>query len=86
MLRHDLHALLYAPFRFVIARDEAEKVTLTFVQPSTQFDSLRHPQITEVGTSLDATVARILSLIDLTPPEGLTLAQLPGEAHQTPAG
>ncbi|WP_269858979.1 DUF302 domain-containing protein [Streptomyces sp. RPT161] len=70
MFRHDPTAMLYAPLRVVIHTDRTGHTRFAIDQPSTLFASLGNPDITAVGTELDALVADLLTALGATvPPE-----------------
>ncbi|MDF3288099.1 DUF302 domain-containing protein [Streptomyces silvisoli] len=70
MFRHDPTAMLYAPLRVVIHTDRTGHTRFVIDQPSTLFASLGNPDITAVGTELDALVSDLLTALGATvPPE-----------------
>ena len=62
--------MLYAPLRTAIYEDADGAVHLSIDQPSTRFGSFGDARIAEIGSRLDAKVASLLRLLELTvPPE-----------------
>lgn len=68
MFRHDPRALLYAPLRTVIWEDSAGTAWFSIHQPSTQFASLGHPEITKVGDELDHKLADLCDALHIDVP------------------
>ncbi|MHA7664196.1 DUF302 domain-containing protein [Mycolicibacterium sp. HS_4_1] len=71
MFRHDPGIMLYAPMRVAIYEDSDGAVHLSLDQPSTRFGSFGDSRIAEVGSRLDAKIAALLRLLDVTVPAEL---------------
>jgi len=71
MFRHDPRAMLYAPLRTVIWEDTTGGAWFSVDQPSTQFASLGHPEITSVGVELDRKLAALCGALDIPIPRAL---------------
>jgi hypothetical protein len=71
MYRHDPVAMLYAPLRILIHADAAGDAVFVIDQPSSQFDSLGHPEIAAVGRELDEKIAAVLTALGAEPPAAL---------------
>lgn len=72
MYRHDPGVLLYAPLRLCLYEDLDGRAHLSIDQPSDQFGSLGHPDITSVGRLLDEKLAALLAALSVSVPDGLT--------------
>lgn len=71
MFRHDPGVMLYAPLRTELYEDAAGGVHLSIDQPSSKFTSFGDPRIASVGTALDAKVAALFELMQMSVPHGL---------------
>jgi hypothetical protein len=71
MFRHNPGVMLYAPLRTEIYEDASGRVHFSIDQPSSKFASFEDPRIAEVGSQLDAKLAALLRLLDLTLPDEL---------------
>ena len=71
MYRHDPGVLLYAPLRLCLYEDLDGGAHLSIDQPSDQFGSLGHPEITPVGRLLDEKLAALLAGLGVSVPDGL---------------
>ncbi len=70
MFRHDPGVMLYAPMRVAIYEDSDGAVHLSLDQPSTRFGSFGDARIAQVGAQLDAKIATLLRLLEVSvPPE-----------------
>jgi hypothetical protein len=74
MFRSDPRAMLYAPLRTLIWEDPTGRAWFTVDQPSTQFGSLRIPEVTKVGEDLDGKLASLLEALDVPVPAQLVAA------------
>jgi hypothetical protein len=72
MFRHEPAVVLYAPLHTVIWGDPDGNAYFSFDQPSDQFGSFGHPQITEVGVELDRKMAALLKHLGVAVPDALT--------------
>jgi hypothetical protein len=71
MYRHDPGVLLYAPLRLCLYEDLDGNAHLSIDQPSDQFGSLGHPDITATGKLLDNKLADLLGALHVAVPDGL---------------
>jgi hypothetical protein len=71
MYRHDPGVLLYAPLRLCLYEDLEGKAHLSIDQPSDQFGSLGHPDVTATGHLLDEKLAALLQALGAPVPESL---------------
>ena len=71
MYRHDPGVLLYAPLRLCLYEDLDGAAHLSIDQPSDQFGSLGHPDITATGQLLDEKLAALLSGLRVAVPDSL---------------
>jgi hypothetical protein len=71
MYRHDAGVLLYAPLRLCLYEDLDGRAHLSIDQPSDQFGSLGHPDITATGRLLDEKLAALLRGLRVAVPETL---------------
>jgi uncharacterized protein (DUF302 family) len=69
MFRHDPKALLYAPLRVLVYSDPDGNAVFSMDRPGSAFGSLGIAEVTEVGLSLDRTVANLLRVIGVDPGE-----------------
>jgi len=69
--RHNAGVLLYAPLRLCLYEDLDGQAHLSIDQPSDQFGSLGHPDITATGKLLDEKLAALLSGLRVTVPDSL---------------
>jgi hypothetical protein len=72
MYRHNPGVLLYAPLRLCLYEDLDGQPHLSIDQPSDQFGSLGHPEITATGKLLDEKLAALLSGLGVAVPGTLT--------------
>jgi hypothetical protein len=70
MYRHQPAVMLYAPLHTMIWRSPGG-TRFTFDRPSDQFASFATPQITQLGTELDTTLAALLEHLGLDVPSQL---------------
>lgn len=71
MYRYDPGVLLYAPLRLCLYEDLDGQAHLSIDQPSDQFGSLGHPEITPTGHLLDQKLATLLAALEVSIPETL---------------
>jgi hypothetical protein len=71
MYRHDPGVLLYAPLRLCLYEDLDGRAHLSVDQPSDQFGSLGHPEITPVGQLLDEKLGALLAGLRVSVPDSL---------------
>jgi Domain of unknown function DUF302 len=71
MYRHDPGVLLYAPLRLCLYEDLDGQAHLSIDQPSDQFGSLGHPDITATGQLLDQKLADLLTGLGVAVPDSL---------------
>lgn len=71
MYRHDAGVLLYAPLRLCLYEGLDGRAHLSIDQPSDQFGSLGHPDITATGRRLDEKLAALLRGLRVAAPETL---------------
>ena len=71
MYRHDPGVLLYAPLRLCLYEDLEGRAHLSIDQPSDQFGSLGHPEVTATGHLLDEKLATLLDALGVSVPETL---------------
>jgi hypothetical protein len=74
MYRHDPGVLLYAPLRLCLYEDLDGRAHLSIDQPSDQFGSLGHPDITATGHLLDEKLATLLTGLKVAVPDTLPAA------------
>jgi hypothetical protein len=71
MYRHDPGVLLYAPLRLCLYDDLEGQAHLSIDQPSDQFGSLGHPDVTATGHLLDEKLAALLQALNVSIPDTL---------------
>jgi uncharacterized protein (DUF302 family) len=71
MYRHDPGVVLYAPLRLCLYEDLDGNAHLSIDQPSDQFGSLGHPDITATGELLDGKLAALLAGLHVAVPGSL---------------
>jgi hypothetical protein len=71
MFRYEPAVLLYAPLRTAIWGEPEGPAHFTFDQPSSQFASFGHPEITSVGFELDRKMATLLDNLHVPVPDAL---------------
>ncbi len=71
MYRHDPGILLYAPLRLCLYEDHDGGAHLSVDQPSDQFGSFGHPDITATGRMLDTKLAALLKGLGVAVPDSL---------------
>ena len=71
MFRYEPAVLLYAPLHTAIWGDPKGPAHFTFDQPSNQFASFGHPEITAVGYELDRKMATLLEHLHVPVPDAL---------------
>ncbi len=71
MFQHDPSVMLYAPPRTAIYVDRDDRTWFTIGQPSTRFDSVHDPRVSQVGRELDAELATLLEHLGLPVPAEL---------------
>ncbi|SIK59050.1 protein of uncharacterised function DUF302 [Mycobacteroides abscessus subsp. abscessus] len=76
MFRHDPSVMLHAPLRTLLFQDCCGATRLAVDQPSLQFASYGHPEITAVGEHLDALLGRLITVLGGRVPEQLQAAFL----------
>jgi hypothetical protein len=74
MYRHNPGVLLYAPLRLCLYEDLDGQAHLSIDQPSDQFGSLGHPDITPTGHLLDQKLADLFNGLGVAVPDSLTAA------------
>jgi len=71
MYRHDPGVLLYAPLRLCLYEDLDGQAHLSIDQPSDQFGSLGHSDVTATGRLLDEKLAALLAGLGVAVPASL---------------